>query len=232
MSNDITHLQGEEGMEQLEGALILRGKIATLVENLQHLLDAKRPPPVRVRRLSQQPFHSHSTILTRDQLELYNAAKLDGLYDLSTVARDHVQRRLDDVEAGADDGPDPKTNKKDKRKCHRHLLDDYEKNGWKRMGWVILGIHREVLCSLIHGNLISREYADADMSKSTHDSTRLHALPSMYLLQIVNDRVVRGETHPYPGRGLSWREWKRIIATADAISNRIRNKDYSGRSLG
>lgn len=79
------------------------------------------------------------------------------------------------------------------------------------MHWLIVCIYRDVLESLIRGNLISREREVTEFLARTTDSTRLHALPSIYMLQIFNVEYPSGQRTPYPGRGLSWREWKKTL---------------------
>lgn len=65
MSNDITHLPGVPGIEKLQEALILRGKVASLIENSQPLRDTRRPErPPSPRRLSQLTFDPERMLLT------------------------------------------------------------------------------------------------------------------------------------------------------------------------
>jgi hypothetical protein len=71
MSNDIAQARATGSDEKLTNALTLRGKITSLIGDSQRLLDAKRPENPRPRRLSQQPFDPERTLLTFEQIELY-----------------------------------------------------------------------------------------------------------------------------------------------------------------
>jgi hypothetical protein len=136
MSNDITPLQGVEGTEELQKAVILRGRAASLIKSSQRLLDARCPERPRVRRRLQQPFDPNTTLLTKGQPKLDNVLKLNVLYGLSKVATEHVQQRIDEVIGSA-------AYQDANRKPYRYLLDDFS-SGWKRMRWLIVCMHREV----------------------------------------------------------------------------------------
>jgi hypothetical protein len=194
--------------ERLEHARSLRGKVAALKKDSQALLDAKRPDKPKPRPkipVSQQPFDPEATLLTRQQMRLYYSSLLDGVFGICKVVTENVQERLDEVISTVG-----QNKKGDRRTSYRHLLDDFA-TGYKRMHWLILCINRDVLESLMRGNLISREREDTAFLARTADSTRLHPLPSIYLLQIVNVEWLKGERTQYPGRGLSWREWKKTL---------------------
>jgi hypothetical protein len=198
--------------ERLLAARDLRARVAALKNSSQSVLDAKRPDkpkPCPKTPLSQQPFDPEATLLTRQQVKLYYSSVVDGIFGICEVVTDNVQERLIEVT----DDVDPQK-AADKRNPYRHLLDDFQ-SGYKRMHWLILCIHRDVLESLMRGNLISREREDIKFLARTQDSTRLLALPSIYLPQIVNVEYLNEQRTPYPGRGLSWREWK---ATLEALT--------------
>lgn len=204
MSNDISHIPDFPGKGEIQKALTLRGKVEALIERSKPLLEARRPEQARPgRRASELAFDPERTLLNKYQGNLYYASIFDGIYGLARIATDHVKKRMAEVS-------DPNNDPEAARKPFRHLLDDFE-DGYKKMCWLIVSMHRDVLESLIRGNLISREREDTNFRARTADSTRLHALPSIYLLQIVNVEFVKGQRTPYPGRGLNWREWKETL---------------------
>ncbi|ERF70710.1 hypothetical protein EPUS_09460 [Endocarpon pusillum Z07020] len=199
--NDITGIEDEK----LRKALVLQSRVASLIESSQRLLDLRRPerPPPHI-PLAQRPFEPDRTLLTKEQVRMYYAWSLDRLHGLSAVVRENVQRRMDNA---GDSTADATT----KRKPYRHMIDDFENNEWKRMRWPIGSMHRDVLDSLMNGNLISRQREDVDFRARTADSTRLAANPAIYLLQIVNVEFLNQQPRPHEGKGLSWREWKRTL---------------------
>ncbi len=223
MSNDISHLPDYPGKEELQKALTLRAKVEALVEHSKPLLEAKRPE-LRGRRISQQPFDPERTLLNKYQGNLYHASQIDGIYGLARIVTDHVERHFDETQ-GSGKSADEKSKKKPP---HRHIIEDFA-NGHKRMCWLILSMHKDVLESLIRGNLISREYEEPEFKARTSKSTILHPAPSIYLLQIVNAEYFEGSRQKYPGRGLNWREWK---ATLHALAQYLEESENGQNAAG
>jgi hypothetical protein len=212
MADDTTPQVGAIS-KRLRHARELRARVALLIKDAQAPLDAKRPEKAPDTRLSLQPFDPEATLLTQQQVRQYYSSVLDGIYGMCKVATDSVQKRLDHVISTG--GPNKKG---DKRTSYRHLLDDFA-SGYKKMHWLILCMHRDVIESLMRGNLISREREDIEFFAQTAHITRLLPLPSIYLLQIVNVEYLNGQRTPYPGRGLSWREWKKTLQALTQYQN-------------
>jgi hypothetical protein len=202
MSNDTSTLDPVQDA-QLIFALELRARVQAHRENAKPLLGATRPqrPPPVTRIL----FDPNRTLQSEQQIDLYESWSLGGIDGLTKVVHSYVEQDYNESEDAKKDD-----DKKSTKDPHRFIRDDFEA-GSPKMGILLMGMQRKVLDGLLNGNVAGRTYYDADFRAAVIEHTNLEALPCVYLLQIVRAEIFEGKPQTYPGRGLTWHEWKETI---------------------